>query len=68
MRAVVDRVAPAFDLPVEERDLASDPAFAVYRLEIPVLLLGEREVARHRISEAELRERLIGLGLATARE
>jgi hypothetical protein len=60
---VVERVAPAFAAVVEERAVGSDPALEAYRREIPVLLLGAREVARHRISEADLRERLIGLGL-----
>jgi hypothetical protein len=33
-----------------------------YRLEIPVLLWGDREVVRHRVTEDELRRRLHELG------
>jgi hypothetical protein len=50
-----------------ERDVREDPeAFARYRYEIPVLLLGGRELARHRVAAAELRAQLLELGI-TAR-
>lgn len=61
MRAVVAAVvgAPTID----ERDVRDDPVLERrYVFEIPVLLWGEREVARHRVSAAELRERLSALG------
>jgi hypothetical protein len=45
-------------------DVRSDPEWhRLYRYEIPVLLWDGREVARHRVSEAELQERLRQLGL-----
>jgi Glutaredoxin-like domain (DUF836) len=62
MLAVLRRVAP--QLSVVERDIDQDPALQRrYALEIPVLLSGENEVARRRISEAELALRLTRLGL-----
>ncbi|HWX24368.1 MAG TPA: glutaredoxin family protein [Vicinamibacteria bacterium] len=49
---------------LEEKDITSDPDLERrFRLEIPVLLLGQTEVARHRVSEAELRTRLEALGI-----
>ena len=63
MREVVDRVAPAFGLDVVERDVRESPEWEGYRLEIPVLLLGGRELARHRLDEAGLRRRLTESGL-----
>ena len=35
----------------------------LYLLDIPVLLLAEREVARHSVTVADLRTRLVELGL-----
>lgn len=62
MRAVVGRVLPAFGASLVERDVRADPETkSHYLLEIPVLLLGETELARHRVTEAELRERLTRL-------
>jgi len=64
MRAVVERVLPAFGALLAERDVRDDPALeARYLLEIPVLLLGGREIVRHRVSEDELRRRLREAGL-----
>jgi hypothetical protein len=65
MRDVVNRVlgerAAEF---LVERDVADDPDLErQYVFEIPVLLAGEREIARHAIGEAELRARLVALGL-----
>jgi hypothetical protein len=61
----VERVLPAFDAVLEERDVRDDPETdRLYALEIPVLLLGSREVARHRATEEALRGRLVALGLA----
>ncbi|HWW93479.1 MAG TPA: glutaredoxin family protein [Vicinamibacteria bacterium] len=62
MRAVAERVlvAPAR---LVERDVREDPELSKrYRLEIPVLLWGDREVVRHRVTEDELRRRLHELG------
>ena len=52
-------VAPSFGLGVLERDVRDDPeAESRYLFEIPVLLLGAEEIARHRITEEALRQRL----------
>lgn len=64
MREVVETVLPEFGASLIERDVRDDPETERrYRLEIPVLLLGEREVARHRVTASELRRRLMDLGL-----
>jgi hypothetical protein len=59
MRTVVAPVAAEMGLALDERDLRSDPELdALYRNDIPVLLLDGREVARHRVDEGGLRARL----------
>lgn len=59
MREVVSPVAAELGLALAERDVRSDPELdALYRNDIPVLLLGGREVARHRVTAADLRARL----------
>jgi len=64
MREVVEAVLPEFGASLLEKDVRDDPKTERrYRLEIPVLLLGEREVARHRVTADELRRRLVELGL-----
>jgi hypothetical protein len=64
MRVVLDTVLPEFGASVVERDVRHDPETdRLYRLEIPVLLLGDREVARHHVTAADLRRRLVELGL-----
>jgi hypothetical protein len=64
MRAVVERVLPEFDARLEERNVGDDPRLeARYVFEIPVLLLGERELVRHRVTDEELRRLLRGAGL-----
>ena len=64
MRAVVDAVLPEFGASLVERDVRDDPETdRLYALEIPVLLLGDREVARHHVSQSDLRRRLVELGL-----
>jgi hypothetical protein len=64
MRAVVERVLAEGGIPLVERDVRENPELeSRYGLEIPVLLLGDREVVRHRVTEAELRRRLRELGL-----
>jgi glutaredoxin len=64
MRTVLDAVLPEFGASVVERDVRHDPETdRLYRLEIPVLLLGDREVARHHVTAADLRRRLVELGL-----
>jgi hypothetical protein len=64
MRAVVERVLPEVGARLEERDVRDDPVLeARYVFEIPVLLLGDREIARHRVSESDLRLLLREAGL-----
>jgi hypothetical protein len=62
MRDVVARVLVDVGGTLLEKDVREDPETRRYLLEIPVLLLGEREVARHRVTEAGLREALARLG------
>jgi hypothetical protein len=61
LRAVVEAVAPALGFTLSERDVRERDEWKPYRVEIPVLLAGEREVARHRIDAAELERRLRAL-------
>jgi hypothetical protein len=62
MRAVAERVLVE-PTRLVERDVREDPELERrYHLEIPVLLWGDREVARHRVTEADLRRRLHELG------
>ena len=50
-------------LRLEVRDVREDPELRRrYRLEIPVLLAGDVELARHRVTRAELAARLDALG------
>jgi hypothetical protein len=59
MRRVVDAVAPSFGVRVVEKDLTLDPeAERRYLFEIPVLFLGDEQIARYRVTEEFLRERL----------
>jgi hypothetical protein len=59
MHAIVERVRGDFSLELVERNIADDPALLErYALEIPVLLLGDAELARHRVAESDLRARL----------
>ena len=63
MRAVILPVLQSMGLELREQDLRDDPALEQrYLLEIPVLLWGEHEVARHRTTAAALRLRLETLG------
>ena len=59
MYGVAAPVAAEMRLTLVERDLRSDPELeALYRHDIPVLLLDGREVARHRVTAEDLRARL----------
>jgi hypothetical protein len=59
MRGVVQGVLARRGGILVERNVHDDPELRRrYRFEIPVLLLGERELARHRVTEAALVERL----------
>jgi len=61
LRAVVEAVAPSLGFTLSERDVRERDEWKPYRLEIPVLLAGDQEVARHRIDAAELERRLRAL-------
>ena len=56
MKAVIDRVASdECPLSLEEIDISTDPALeALYGLEIPVLMVDGKKVAKYRVTEAEL--------------
>lgn len=58
MRALVERVAGGRFALVERNIEDDDELLRRYALLIPVLLLGETEIAHHRSDEAELRRRL----------
>jgi len=59
MRDVVRSVLQGLDARLVEVDVAEDPELRRrYLLEIPVLLLGDVEIARHRTTPDELRRRL----------
>lgn len=64
MRATLERVLRGRDIGFVERSVDDDDELLRrYALEIPVLLLGDAEVARHRVAEAELSARLRALGV-----
>lgn len=66
MRLVVERVLADGGPALIVRDISEDPALEErYRLDIPVLLLDGRELARHRVTEEAFRERLRSAGVAT---
>jgi hypothetical protein len=61
LKAVVATVAAATGSPVTVReiDISSDPALEeAYGLEVPVLLMNGRKVAKYRITAAQLRRLL----------
>ena len=61
---MAERVLPEFGVGLVERDVREDPRLeARYLFEIPVLLLDEQELARHRVTEDELRRLLRSAGL-----
>ena len=62
MKAVVQRVARASAAPItiDEIDISTDPALeGRYGVEIPVLLVDGRKVAKYRIAEDALRRILL---------
>jgi hypothetical protein len=65
MAAVVERVLASRGGTYRKVDLREDPRLELrYRFEIPVLFLDGREIARHRVTEAELGVRLDGRATA----
>lgn len=60
MKAVVERVAHAIPVALEEIDISGDPALeARYGLEIPVLMIDGKKVAKYRVGDDELKKMLI---------
>jgi hypothetical protein len=67
MREVVERLLKGSAAQLAERNIEDDPELLrLYLLEIPVLLLGGDEIARHRIDATELKSRLRARGIETA--
>ena len=62
MKALIERVRASTPLMLEVVDISTDQELEDrYGLEIPVLLIAGRKVAKYRIGEAELRRTLAGL-------
>jgi hypothetical protein len=65
MKAIVERVSAAMPgaLRVEEVDISADPELERrYGLEIPVLLVNGKKVAKYRVKEDDLRRMLLAGG------
>ena len=61
MKAIVSRVAARVPLTLEEIDISRDPGLeSQYGLEIPVLAIEGKKVAKYRIGEDELYRVLAG--------
>jgi glutaredoxin len=61
MKATIERVARTVPLTLEVIDISSDAELeAAYGLEIPVLLVNGKKVAKYRVSEEGLRRSLNG--------
>ena len=61
MKAAVERAARTVDLTLREIDVSTDPALEhVYGLEIPVLLMDGKKVAKYRVTAEELTRILRG--------
>jgi hypothetical protein len=55
MKAVVHRVSVSIPLSLDEVDISGDAELErLYGLEIPVLMIDGKKVAKYRIAEAEL--------------
>ena len=62
---VIERVGRRVELRLEKRSILDDAeAFDRYQFEIPVIYLGGREIARHRITAAELEAAIASAGAA----
>jgi glutaredoxin len=60
MKAVVARVARSLPVTLVEIDISTDPSLeASYGLEIPVLMIGGKKAAKHRLTEDQLRRLLL---------
>ena len=61
MKAVVQHVAESIPLTIEEIDISGHPDLEqLYGLEIPVLFVAGKKVAKYRVSEGDLRKILAG--------
>jgi glutaredoxin len=61
MKLIVKRVSASVPLTLEEIDISTDPQLErLYGLEIPVLFVAGKKVAKYRVSEGDLRRILAG--------
>ena len=61
MKAIVQRVGSSIPLAIEEVDISADAELdRLYGIEIPVLLVAGKKVAKYRVTEADLRRILAG--------
>jgi glutaredoxin len=61
MKVVVKRVGATIPLAIEEIDISADPELErLYGIEIPVLFVAGKKVAKYRVGEQELRRFLAG--------
>jgi glutaredoxin len=61
MKEVVQHVGASFPLTIEEIDISADPELErLYGLEIPVLFIAGKKVAKYRVTEADLKKILAG--------
>ena len=59
MKDLLVRIAADATLAIDEIDISTDATLtALYGWDIPVLMLGGRKLAKHRITEDDLRRRL----------
>jgi hypothetical protein len=59
MRATLERIATRLPLTIEESDISTDAELTeLYGWDIPVLMIGDRELARHGMEERVLEEKL----------
>ena len=66
MRDVLRPVLAGLEVDLVEVDVRARPELSRYATEIPVLLLGGREIARHRATADELRRKLAEAGVLKA--
>jgi hypothetical protein len=59
LRATLDRIATRLPLAIDEIDISTDAELTeLYGWDIPVLMTGDREIARHGMEERVLEEKL----------
>jgi len=59
MRETIRQVSTRIPLTLEEVDISTDQALVdLYGVDIPVLMAGEREIARHGVTAAALEDKL----------